>query len=88
VGLWDLRLFSYPIANTSSEKPYLYFIGGANWWYEGPSWIVDTGTGKEVFWLSGRYARPAEVQWDGQYLVTGYDSGEMLILDFEQMLPQ
>jgi WD40 repeat protein len=88
---WDFGTLDsspIPLPNTSSEKPCLYFIGGANWWYEGPSWIKDTGTGKEVFWLSGRYARPAEVQWDGQYLAAGYYSGEMLILDFEQVLPQ
>jgi WD40 repeat protein len=87
---WDFGTLDsspVPLPNTSSEKPCLYFIGGADWWYEGPSWIKDTGTGKEVFRLSGRYARPDEVQWDGQYLVTGYESGDLLILDFEQMLP-
>ena len=27
-------------------------------------------------------------QWDEQYLVAGYDSGEVLILDFSCMVPQ
>jgi hypothetical protein len=57
-------------------------------WYNGPSWIKETVTGKVVFQLPGRYTRPLEVQWDGQCLVTGYGSGEVLILDFNQILPQ
>jgi WD40 repeat protein len=69
-----------PLPNPSTEKPHLDFIGGA--WYEGLSWIKDTVTGKEVFQLAGRYAIPLQVQWDGQYLVAGYRSGEVLILDF------
>jgi WD40 repeat protein len=88
---WDFGISAsspVPLPNTSLERPHLDFIGGACWWYKGPSWIKDTVTGKEVFQLSGRYARPYEVQWDGQYLVAGYESGELLILDFMQMLPQ
>jgi WD40 repeat protein len=76
-----------PLPNTSSERPYLDFIGGG-WWYDGPSWIKDTVTGKEVYQLSGRYARPHVVQWDGRYLVVGYETEEVLILDFNKMLPQ
>ena len=56
-------------------------------WYEGPSLIKDTVTGNEVFQLFGKYASPYKVQWDGQYLVACYRSGELLILDFNQMLP-
>jgi WD40 repeat protein len=77
-----------PLPDTSLERPCLEFIGGPDWLYEGPSWIKDTATGKEVFQLSGRYATPSDVQWDGQYLVAGYKFGEVLILDFVQMLPQ
>ena len=77
-----------PLPNTFPEEPHLEFIGGADWWYEGQSWLKDTTTGQEVFQLFGRYARPCEVQWDGWYLVVGYRSGDMLILDFVQMLPK
>jgi hypothetical protein len=35
-----------------------------------------------VFQWSGRYAEPSIAEWDGQYLVAGYKSGEVLILDF------
>jgi WD40 repeat protein len=76
------------LPNTPLERPCLGFTGGASWWYKGPSLIQDTVTGKEIFHFSGRYAKPCEVQWDGQYLVAGYESGDVLILDFVQMLPQ
>ena len=71
----------------STGRPHLDFIGGAKWQTGGPSWIKDTVTGKKVFQLSGRYAEPNDVQWDGQYLVAGYGSGEVLILDFHSLLP-
>jgi WD40 repeat protein len=87
---WDFGISGsspVPLSNISLEKSHLDFIGGG-WWYKGLSWIKDTVTGKEIFKLSGRYARPHEVQWGGQYLVAGYGSGEVLILDFNQMFPQ
>jgi WD40 repeat protein len=88
---WDFGISGsspVPLPNISSARSHLEFIGGASWWYEGPCWIKDTVTGKAIFQLYGRYARPLGVQWDGQYLVAGYGSGEVLILDFAQMLPQ
>ena len=72
----------------STKRPYLDFVGGTLWQTKGPSWIKDTVTGKEVFQLSGRYAKPIDVQWDGQYLVAGYDFGEVLIFDFCHIFPQ
>jgi WD40 repeat protein len=77
-----------PLSNTSPERPQLHLISSINGWNNGPSRIEDTVTGKEVFRLPGRYARPNDVRWDGQYLVAGYQSGEVLILDFSQMLSQ
>ena len=64
-----------------SDRPHLDFISTQ-------SRVVDTVTGQEVFQLSGKYARPDFMQWDGRYLATGYESGEVLILDFIHMLPQ
>jgi len=48
--------------------------------------IEDSFTGKEVFQLYGRYAKPSVVQWDGRYLIAGYYSGEVLIFDFVDAL--
>ena len=87
---WDFGISGsspVPLSNTSPERPRLHFIPSINRWNNGPSRIEDTVTGK-VFQLPGRYARPNEVRWDGQYLVAGYESGEVLILDFSQMPSQ
>jgi WD40 repeat protein len=88
---WDFGISGsppIPLPSTSPERSCLGFIGGGSWWYKGLSQIKDTTTGKVVFPLAGRYAKPNEVQWDGQYLIAGYESGEVLILDFIHMLPQ
>ena len=81
---WDFRISgSSPIPfDSSTGRPHLNFIGDNKWWVSGPYWIKDIATGKEVFQLSGRHAKPSDVQWDGQYLVAGYESEEVLILDF------
>ena len=47
--------------------------------------IKDAVTGRVVFQLAGRFARPHHYRWDGQHLVAGYKSGEVLILDFNHM---
>ena len=87
---WDFgNSGSSPIllSNSSSERPYLDFIDGASW-ENGPSFVKNTVTGKEVFRLSGKYAEPWRVQWDGQYLVSGYRDGEVLILCFKNLCYQ
>ena len=77
-----------PLSDGFTERPLLDFIGGAWWQTEDPSWIKNVVTGKEVFQLSGRYVKPNHIEWDGQYLVAGYRSGEVLILDFHHLYPQ
>jgi len=80
---WDFGTpGSTPIqfSKTSSDRPHLNFVG----W--GSPWIEDSVTGNEIFQLYGRYAQPSAVQWDGQYLIAGYGSGEDLILDFNDVL--
>jgi WD40 repeat protein len=88
---WDFGISGsspIPLSSVSSEELRLHFIPGISQWNNGPSRIEDTVTGKEVFQLPGRYARHNDVRWDGQYLVAGYVSGEVLILNFSQMLSQ
>ena len=53
-----------------------------------PPRIRNKVTGKVVFQLFGMYAGPKVAQWDGQYLVAGYETGEVLILDFCHLYPQ
>ena len=67
-----------------SPNPNLCFKG----WDTKPYRIKDRVTGNEVFRLSGKFADPADIQWDGQHLVAGYISGAVLILDFDHVLPQ
>ena len=76
---WDFGMSgSFPIPfDPSTERPYLDFIGGNKWQTDNPSWIKDIVTGKEIFQLAGIYPKPNDIQWDGQYLVAGYDSGEV-----------
>ena len=87
---WDFGISgSSPIqlSNTSLDKPHLDLIGGSCW-NGGPCIIKDAITGKEIFQLVGRYTRPRVVQWDGRYLMAGYEFGEVVILDFKYVLPQ
>ena len=76
-----------PLPNSPLGSPYLLFIGTQGQEII-PSRVEDAVTRKEVFQLSGRYANPFVARLDGQYLVTGYSSGEVLILDFNHMIPQ
>ena len=74
-----------PLYNVAPESPDLVLRGKEG---KANHRIEDKVTGVEVFQLSGRYTHPTDVQWDGRYLVAGYGSGEVLILDFINMLPQ
>ena len=88
---WDFGVPGSPpiqLSDVSTIRPPLNLIGGPSSETANTYWIKDTVTGKEVFQLSGRYAEPGGVQWDGQYLVAGYPSGEVLILDFYHMCSQ
>ena len=76
----------FPVS--SPDKPHLNFIDLSMWSKDSPVRIEDSVTGKEVFQLCGRYAKPSTTQWDGQYLIAGYKSGEILILDFSHVLPK
>jgi len=80
---WDFgALGSSPVH--LSNMPILY-LNGTMVWDISQSTIKDTTTGKVVFQLSGRFANPVDVQCDGCYLVAGYNSGEILILDFNHV---
>ena len=88
---WDFGTPSsspVPLSNTSSGRPCLDFIDGTGWWHTSPARVNDTVMGKIVFQLHGKYTKPTVVHWDGQYLVAGYTLGNVLILDFNHLLPQ
>ena len=85
-GLVPTLLSSRPPQD--GPKPCLDFTNNNTAEFTYTPRIRNTITGKVVFWLHGRYARPTHTEWDGQYLVAGYNSGEVLILDFDCMIPQ
>ena len=51
----------------------------------GESRIKDTVTGRVIFQLPWWLTDPVTSQWGALYLVAGYESGEVLILDFNQL---
>ena len=87
---WDFGISDstpVPPSNISLDKPHFCFLGTESQCI-GPPRVEDTVTRKEIFQLFGRYAKPYVARWDGQYLVAGYESGEVLILDFNRVIFQ
>ena len=85
---WDFGVLSsspVPVSNVSVERPHLELVYTNQWECNSITRIKDRQTGKEVFQFSGRYAAPKSIQWDGQCLVAGYESGEVFILDFHYL---
>lgn len=72
---------SAPSPTTLIPNPYLEFVSD-------PVRVKDKVTGNVVFQLPAKYQRPCEVQWSGQYLVAGYKSGEVVILNLCHLYPQ
>jgi len=82
---WDFGILGSPPIQLS-HMPFLH-PNSTKWWDVGQSRIKDIATGRVVFQLAGRFANPIDSQWDGQYLVAGCRSGEILILDFKHISP-
>ena len=81
---WDFGILdSSPVelSVTSRNGPHLDFIGGVRMLRSPLPGIEDTVTKNVVLQLPARLAWCSDGQWDGQYLVVGYDSGEVLILE-------
>jgi len=70
----------------SQNRPHLDFVGGIRRNRSPLPGIQDTVTKKVVLQLPPRLVRCADTQWDDQYLVVGYDSGEVLILECNHVL--
>ena len=80
---WDFGIpgsSPIPLSDVPLSRPHLDSTVGTK--QRNPR-IKDPVTGKEVLQLSGRFADPVDAWWDGRYLVAGYDSGVVLILDFD-----
>ena len=81
---WDFGTPS-PSPAQFSDMPSPHLNNTKLWDVDLPG-IKDVVSRKVVFQLGGRFANPVDSQWDGRYLVAGYQSGEVLILDFNHIL--
>ena len=62
------------------SRSHLDFVGGIRSFKSTIPPIEDTITGREFLRLPRNLGHPTDAQWDGQYLVAGYDTGDVLIL--------
>ena len=62
------------------NRCHLDFVGGIRQYKMSLPPIEDTITGNEFLRLPRSLDGPTDAQWDGQYLVAGYDTGDVLIL--------
>ena len=76
---WDFGIPGSPPVQLSN--PPLLYSNKTKLWHIGQSRIIDTVTGKVAFQLAGKLTGYTDLHWDGLYLVAGYESGEVLILD-------
>ena len=77
-----------PLSSSSPNKPRLDITDSTEAQNTGAAKIKNATSGRELFQLPGRFANPCAMQSDHRYLVAGYESGEVVILDFTRMLPQ
>ena len=80
---WDFGT-SWSTPTMLSGMPTL--SNGSMLWDPRQGRIKNAATGGVLFQLSGRFANPAHVQCDGSYLVAGYESGEILILNLKDIM--
>jgi len=80
---WDFGIPGSPPIHLSN-MPIL--TNGNMLWDPSQARIKNAVTGEVVFQLSGRFSEPIDVQCDGSYLVAGYQSGEILILELKHVL--
>ena len=66
--------------------PHKFHPSGAISWDISLAKVKDKATGKVVFQLPRGLGKPADAQWNGQYLVFCYSPKDVLILDFSHIL--
>ena len=79
---WD---FGIPSSSPMELSSGPTFTSPSSLWDPMQASIKNLATGEVVFQLSGRFANPVDTQCDGSYLMAGYRSGEMLILDLKNV---
>ena len=77
---WDF------LSSSSVQLSSIPLPNGSMLWDPEQTKIKNAATGESMFQLPDRFAKPVDVQCDGSYLVAGYESGEILILDLRYIL--
>jgi len=85
---WDFGIPGSLPVQLHNISPHQLHPSGSVLWDASLSRIKDQATGRVVFQLSGRFPRPVDAQWNGQYLVVYYPLNEVLILDFSYFFLQ
>ena len=80
---WDSGILGSSSVHKLSNIP---LPNGSMLWDPRETRIMNAATGEFIFQLPARFAKPTDVQCDGSYLVAGYESGEILILDLRNKL--
>ena len=85
--MWDFGTPDSPPVQLPNTPLHIHHSNGAVLWDSSTCCVKEKATGKVVFLLSKGYGKPVDVQWDNQYLVASFISGELLVLDFSCVLP-
>ena len=85
--VWDFGIPDSPPVQLPNIPLHILHPNGAVLWDTGPWCVKEKATGKVAFRLSKGYGKATNVQWNDQYLVISFISGEVLVLDFSHVLP-
>jgi WD40 repeat protein len=83
---WDFGILGSSPVQLRNVFPERYYFNSAVLWDIGISGIRNEVTGKVIFQVPKRYGRAFDAQWHRHQLVIGFESNEMLVLDFSNVL--
>ena len=84
--VWDFEIPGSPPVQLPNTTLEIIHPTGIVLWDTSLSCIKEKGAGKVVFQLPKKYGKPVDVQWNDQYLVASFMSGEVLVLDLSYVL--
>ena len=79
---WDSEI----LGSSSVQWSGIPLPNGSMLWDPKHTRIKNAATRKVVFQLPDRFTKPVDTQCDGSYLVAGYESGDILILDLRHVV--
>ena len=89
---WDFGIpgsSSILLSNRLPDKPFFNLVNETIQDHSVSTWVEDRVTQERLFCLPKRFSVLTTVlHWDKQYLVIGYQSGEVLVLNFSHVYPK